>query len=73
MQEILIDYRLSTGLRPKWALQVDMGNSGWKLLMVGEQHFRRLKGTEWLPAVACGTRFVDGKLAEEPVAEKGAT
>lgn len=42
----------------------------WKLLMVGELHFRRLKGAEWLPAVYRGTRFVDGKLAEERVAEE---
>lgn len=42
----------------------------WKLLLVGEQHFRRLKGPEWLPSVAHGTRFVDGKLAEEKVAQE---
>lgn len=42
----------------------------WKLLMVGEQRFRRLKGAEWLPAVYRGTRFADGKLAEEKVAEE---
>jgi transposase-like protein len=42
----------------------------WKLLLVGEQHFRRLKGAEWLPSVARGARFVDGKLAEEKVAEE---
>ena len=43
----------------------------WKLLLLGEQHFRRLKGAEWLPAVLSGTRFVDGKLVEEQIAEGG--
>ncbi len=42
----------------------------WKLLLVGEQHFRRLKGLDWLPSVARGARFVDGRLAEERVVEE---
>lgn len=42
----------------------------WKLLMVAEQHFRRLKGSEWLPAVHRGTVFADGRLAEERMAEE---
>ena len=41
----------------------------WKLLLVGEQHFRRLRGAEWLPAVHRGTRFVDGVLTKEQAVE----
>jgi transposase-like protein len=40
----------------------------WKLLMVAEHHFRRLKGAEWLPAVYQGMHFIDGRLAKEEVA-----
>ena len=32
----------------------------WKLLQVAETSFRRLKGTELLPAVYAGARYVDG-------------
>ena len=35
-----------------------------------EQHSRRLEGAEWLPSVARGTRFMDGRLAEELVVEE---
>jgi transposase-like protein len=32
----------------------------WKLLQVAQSTFRKLKGTELLPAVYAGTRYVDG-------------
>ena len=34
----------------------------WKLLQVAESTFRRLKGTELLPAVYAGAQYVDGVL-----------
>jgi hypothetical protein len=33
----------------------------WKMLQVAESTFRRLKGTEFLPAVYAGTRYADGR------------
>jgi transposase-like protein len=34
----------------------------WKILQVAESTFRRLKGTELLPAVYAGAQYVDGVL-----------
>ena len=41
----------------------------WKLLLIAEHHFRRLKGAEWLPAVHQGMQCINGRLAKEQVAE----
>ncbi len=37
----------------------------WKLLQVAESTFRKLKGTEFLPAVYAGTQYVDGRERPE--------
>ena len=41
----------------------------WKMLMVAEQRFRRLKAPELIEDVYLGTQYVDG-IVFEPTAEK---
>lgn len=43
----------------------------WKLLMLAEQNFRKLAGTELLKAVYEGEAFVNGKRAKESSNRKG--